>query len=110
VAHFVSDRIDPVERDVLQAALARLEDLSDEAITAWISGLETDENATFLILRNWVYFGYYSSSAVASAIQLSGSPYHGAPQPFGYRLDEDAPVPATPRGSYLPTEEIRRVI
>ena len=110
VAHFVSERIDPVERDVLEHAMQRLDDLGDEAVASWVSGLESDEAETFVVLRNWVYYGYYSSSAVASALRLSGSRYHGAPQPFGYQIAEDAPVPATPRGSYLPTEEIRRVV
>jgi hypothetical protein len=110
VTHFVSERIDPAERDLLEDKMQALEDLSDEAVTAWVSGLETGDPDTFVILRNWVYYGYYSSGAVASAIQLSGSPYHGAPQPFGYRIAEEAPVPTAPRGSCLRTEEIRRVV
>jgi hypothetical protein len=110
VAAFVSDRIDPIERDLLQAAFAEIDATDDESLTAWISQLELDAPETFVMLRSWVYYGYYSSGAVATALQLSGSRYHGAPQPFGYRIDEDAPVPSTPRGSYLTTEEVRRVI
>jgi hypothetical protein len=60
-------------------------------------------------LRNWVYYGYYTSGSVSDALRLLGSDYHGAPQPFGYRMDRDAPLPRTPRGSYQQTDEVRNV-
>jgi hypothetical protein len=110
VTRFVSDRIDPVERDLLERAFEQLDATEDGDVASFISQLELAEPETFLVLRNWSYYGYYSSGAVVTALQLAGSRYHGAPQPFGYRIEQEAPVPSTPRGSYLSTEEVRRVI
>lgn len=109
VVPFVSEWIDPAERDLLERAMERIDDGGDAEIASWVSGVEQCDPETFVLLRNWVYFGYYSLGIVAAALKLAGSRYHGAPQPFGYRLDQDAPVPSTSRGSYLTTDEIRRV-
>jgi hypothetical protein len=110
VPEFVSDRIDPQERDTLDQLLAAVEDDSDDGLTSWLRALEADDNVSFVLIRNWVYYGYYASQSVAEALRLSGSDYHGAPQPFGYRIDEEAPIPANPRGAYVTTEEVKNVL
>jgi hypothetical protein len=110
VVRFVSERIDPAERDTLERLLETLDGTSADAVTAWLSHLVTEAPEDFAGLRNWVYYGYYTSGSVADALREAGSDYHGAPQPFGYRIERDAPVPRTPRGTYQRTEEVRRVL
>jgi len=41
-------------------------------------------------------------------MQDRGYDYHGAPQPLGYALPGTTAVPASPRGSYIPTSEVTR--
>jgi hypothetical protein len=109
VATFVCERANPTERDAIEALLGAFEDLSEAGLTRSLQQLEQADPTQFALLRNFAYAAYYSSRAVVAALQAGGSDYHGAPQPFGYRIDEEAPVPTTPRGSYVPTEEVRRV-
>jgi hypothetical protein len=109
VPRFVAERIDPVEAEDLEQLLSGIQDTSTEAITTWIRGLESANPTQFAGLRSWVYYGYYGSGSVTDALRQAGSDYHGAPQPFGYHLDREAPLPRTPRGSYQETEEVRRV-
>jgi hypothetical protein len=110
VTRFVSERVDPTERDTLERILGGVEQGSPAAITTALQRLETEDPVSFLELRNWVYYGYYTSGSVVDALREAGSDYHGAPQPFGYRIEREAPVPAHPRGSYQRTEEVRRVL
>jgi len=110
VPRFVAERIDPVEAERLEDLLNGIQDSSTQAITTWITGLETGNPTQFAQLRSWVYYGYYGSGSVKDALRHTGSDYHGAPQPFGYHLDREAPRPRTPRGGYQKTEEVRRVI
>jgi hypothetical protein len=110
VARFVSERVDPRERDVLERILGTIGEDSPDAVTAGLNRLETEDPLNFVVLRNWVYYGYYTSGSVADALREAGSDYHGAPQPFGYRIEREAPLPKTPRGSYQRTEEVRRVL
>ncbi|HYX97816.1 MAG TPA: hypothetical protein VE823_22385 [Geodermatophilus sp.] len=110
VTRFVSERVDATERDTLERILEGIEPRSAAAITTALQRLETDDPVGFLELRNWVYYGYYTSGSVVDALREAGSDYHGAPQPFGYRIEREAPVPVNPRGSYQRTEEVRRVL
>jgi len=109
VVDFVSDHIAPDERDRLEALLARLDGSAGERLTAQLHELEDSDPETFGLLRSFVYHGYYTSKAFAASAMAHGSDYHGAPQPYGYRIDEAPPVPGDKRGSYIPTEEVRRV-
>jgi hypothetical protein len=109
VSRFVTERVDQADRDLLEGLLATMQDDSSSAVTLWLERLEAEDPANFTALRNWVYYGYYTSGSVTDALRLAGSDYHGAPQPFGYRMDRDAPLPRTPRGSYQKTAEVRNV-
>lgn len=110
VTRFVFERVDPTERDTLERILGGVEQGSPAAITTALQRLEIEDPVSFLELRNWVYYGYYTSGSVVDALREAGSDYHGAPQPFGYRIEREAPVPENPRGSYQRTEEVRRVL
>ncbi len=110
VTRFVSERVDPTERDALERILGTIDQASPDAVTTALNRLQSEDPTRFVVLRNWVYYGYYTSGSVADALREAGSDYHGAPQPFGYRIEREAPVPQTPRGSYQRTEEIRRVL
>jgi hypothetical protein len=110
VTRFVSERVDPLQRDTLERILGGIEQGSPDAITTSLQRLEAEDPVSFVELRNWVYYGYYTSGSVVDALREAGSDYHGAPQPFGYRIEREAPVPASPRGSYQRTEEVRRVL
>lgn len=110
VPRFVGERVDPAGRDMLEELLAGIDDTSAAGVTDWLQRLEGGDATSFATLRHWVYHGYYASGSVADALRQAGSDYHGAPQPFGYRIDREAPVPQTPRGSYQETEEVRSVL
>jgi hypothetical protein len=102
---FVSRRAEPADAEFLGAVTTALRAPS----AATVRDFETRRPADFAVLRWWVYSAYYSSPVVIGLMQLAGSRYHGAPQPLGYRIDDEAPVPATPRGAYQRTEEVTRV-
>jgi hypothetical protein len=78
-----------------------------EAIRRWLS--EAASTEAFTLLRWYVYTAYYASPRVTDAMNRRGFDYHGPPQPLGYRIDVEAPVPDHRRGSYVPTDEVRRV-
>ena len=109
VPDFVSQRIDASERDTLEAALAGRGEDSPEQLEAWFGEVESNDQPLFLALRTWIYFGYYGSRGVVEALRLKGSEYHGAPQPFGYRIDRETRLPAEPRGTWTPTEDVSRL-
>nr|MCW2727352.1 hypothetical protein [Aeromicrobium sp.] len=104
-ALFVSERVSPAEAAELEGILGALTEVS----VATLTDLELNRPERFAVLRTWVYQAYYGSPVVTGLMQLQGSAYHGAPQPFGYELHEDAPVPTEPRGTFIPTEEVVRV-
>ena len=110
VARFVSERAEPAERDTLERLLGTIDQASPDDIRTSLERLEAEDPLSFSGLRNWVYYGYYTSGSVADALREAGSDYHGAPQPFGYRIERDAPLPQARRGSYQRTEEVRRVL
>jgi len=109
VAHFVSRRTSPAQRDSLEALLEPLEGLAPEAVEGWLGGLESGRPESFAELRTWVYHGYYTSGAVIDVLDAAAG-YHGAPQPLGYRIETPPRAPAHARGSYRRTEEVADVL
>jgi hypothetical protein len=99
----------------LRALLARLAPHPDPA--GGLAALERERPADFLALWRLAVYGYYSRPETLAAIRRDLAPaYHGAPLPLGYAhaiapWDEGDPLqrPGHARGSYLPTDAVRRV-
>ena len=99
----------------LRQILPRLDGAPD--MTAALQQLERDEPARFHGLWALAVFGYYSRPDVTAAIQRDLAPgYHGAPLPLGYAhviapwdASDPLQMPSRPAGSYIPTNEVRRV-
>jgi hypothetical protein len=104
-----------VDGDGLKALLARLAGAHD--MTAALGRLEAERPADFAALWRLAVFGYYSRPETIAAIARDHAPaYHGAPLPLGYDdaigcWDPDDPHqrPRDPRGSFIATEDVRRV-
>jgi hypothetical protein len=110
IATFVSEHVSPVERDMLENLLKQLPPGADADDCAnWLGAVERNDREGFALLRAYVYLGYYSSALVVAAMNKRGLDYHGPPQPFGYQIDAEQPVPQHARGSYTPTEEVSDV-
>ena len=100
----------------LKAILLRL-DGSGEITTA-LELLETEYPIAFKGLWALAVYGYYSRPEVIDAIQQDHAPaYHGAPLPLGYEhaiepWNPDDPLqnPPRPRGSFIPTDQVRRLV
>jgi hypothetical protein len=100
-------------RAILAALVAR--DAGD--MTTALEVLHQERPDDFTVLWCLAVFGYYSRPETIAAIQRDLSPgYHGAPLPLGYNhlIDPWDPadplqLPQHPRGSYVPTAEVRRV-
>lgn len=107
---FTSSRVSPEELEIIEPVLESLgrED-SAAGLERSLRELESAKPDAFGLIMAFVYFSYYTAPAVHRAMRERGSDYHGAPQPLGYEIERDPPVPMTPRGSYVPTEEVRRV-
>jgi hypothetical protein len=74
--------------------------------------LEKEEPALFETARTYLTFAYYEAPSVVAAIRALGNIYNDAPQPLGYALRPFEPgrdAPASPRGSYIRTEDVVRV-
>ncbi|WP_197379341.1 gluconate 2-dehydrogenase subunit 3 family protein [Mycolicibacterium mengxianglii] len=110
-----------LEEDRLKAALADLGEsfaaADIETRTNDVERLEKDSEDLFAQLRSLVYYGYYASSDVTSAIQRripAGRDYHGPPLPYGYLhciedWDETALATAGKGAGYVKTEDVARV-
>ncbi|MGV9254377.1 hypothetical protein [Streptomyces sp. NPDC003697] len=100
----------------------RLDDLAEASTPGDAPGrsgtpeaLERDDPAFFALLRDVVYFAYYSRPEVTRAINVNipaGRDYRNSPQPYGY-LDgleewDDAMLDRV-RGTYLRTDQVRRL-
>lgn len=105
VAQFVEQRVSPDESAQLSGVVRALGRINVESLRE----LEANHPDDFAVLRFWTYQGYYGSPIVAGLMQLGGSAYHGAPQPLGYALDREAPTPSESRGTFIPTNEVKRV-
>lgn len=108
--------VDFIEDRASEHDLARLESLrsdwpadSAEAATRVLEAMESQAPAEFAYLREFVYHAYYASRRVLAAMADRGYSYHGAPQPLGYRIDDEMARPAKARGSYIATEDVKRV-
>ena len=109
IVRFVADHISPGELDLLMSVLARVPvDGTDETRARWLGDLETAEAASFQLLRWHVYTGYYASPLVVAAMNRRGFDYHGPPQPFGYQIATEQPIPRHSRGSYVVDSELRQ--
>jgi hypothetical protein len=103
------------DADGLRATLAELAE-ADGAV-AGLERLERERPATFTALWRLAVYGYYSRPETIAAIARDHAPaYHGAPQPLGYAhaiapwdARDPQQLPVAPRGSYLPTDAVRRV-
>jgi hypothetical protein len=84
------------------------------AVTAAVERWERDEPDFFALVRDLVYFGYYSRPAVTQAINdriAAGRDYRNTPQPYGYDVAEDwdEGLLARVRGRYLATADVTRL-
>ena len=104
-----------LDADGLRAILVHLRSHPDPS--AGLAALERERPADFLALWRLAVYGYYSRPETLAAIQRDHAPaYHGAPLPRGYAhaiapWDPNDPLqrPRHRRGSYLPTDAVRRV-
>lgn len=101
---------------LLAAALARhggpLAGQGGDGRAAAVAMLEAAEPQLFAALRMTVYLAYYEQPAVTGQVRALGFAYNDAPLPDGYVLDPFEPsvdAPAHRRGSFVPTEAVRRV-
>jgi hypothetical protein len=102
--------------DDLKAILLRLD--GDGEIAGALERLELEFPVAFKGLWALAVYGYYSRPEVIEAIQQDHAPaYHGAPLPLGYEhaiepWNPDDPLqnPRQPRGSFIPTDAVRRIV
>ncbi len=105
-----------------EAAIARLAGLlggadgfagqSEDVRTAIVAGLERAHPRFFAVLREAVYLAYYESPAVAERIHALGYAYELRPHLTGYAMpppDAERDRPRHRRGSYVRTEDVRRL-
>ncbi len=110
VVGFVEAHLNPSEQDRLEKLLGDLNSGNREEVGNWLRELEASSSGgSFAFLRWYVYCAYYSSPSVLAALRDRGYDYHGSPQPYGYKIEADPPVPTEVRGSYIPTEEVKNV-
>ena len=100
----------------LDQAIANLEGLAaaepGEARRSIVAGFETAEPALFATIRNVAFLAYYESPFVQEVIRDLGHAYNATPLPKGYgirRFDRAKDQPRHGRGSYVPTDQVRRV-
>jgi hypothetical protein len=108
-----------VDSDGLRGILATLATLRADLgeMTAALTAFEQEQPATFTALWRLAVYGYYSRPETIAAIQHDlASAYHGAPLPLGYAhaidpwdASDPLQLPASPRGHYIRTEDVRRV-
>lgn len=109
VVHFIAERASEADAATLAEVAKRWPAVTvGEAVEA-LSAMETEDSLSFLLLREFVYHGYYSSRRVLAAMVDRGYRYHGAPQPLGYPATEELLVPSQRRGAYIPTDEVKHV-
>jgi hypothetical protein len=106
VATFIESHCDPDEAALLTG-------LADAFVSAGsdvdaLRAIEAASPVEFGLLRFYVYSAYYCAPAVLAVIGTR-SDYHASPQPMGYAVDAEVPVPTVRRGAFVPTEEVRNV-
>ncbi|QGG40334.1 hypothetical protein [Aeromicrobium yanjiei] len=107
VAGFIASRCDPEEA----AVLTQLADdfTSGGGDTGALEAVEASRPDEFVLLRFYVYSGYYCAPDVLLVV-ANHSDYHPSPQPLGYAIDAEVPIPTIRRGTFVPTEEVRHVL
>jgi hypothetical protein len=106
VATFVESRCDLEEATLLA-------ELADEFVAGGsdadaLRAIESARPVDFGLLRFYVYSAYYCAPAVLVAV-AARSDYHASPQPLGYAIDAEVPIPTVHRGTFVPTEQVRNV-
>jgi hypothetical protein len=109
VTEFIEQRMDTAQLEALTRMLADADPEDPAGIAEWVERLEADDPVGMALLRYLVYTAYYRADDVVRAINRRGFDYHAAPQPYGYTVPEDIPLPTHARGSYIPTAGVRRV-
>lgn len=109
VVQFIEGHLSPGEQKLLEDLLSNLDHQNTEEAKHWLTQLEEEDPGMFGFIRWYVYCAYYASPHVLGALKDRGYDYHGAPQPHGYALEEDPPIPRGDRGSYIPTKEVKNV-
>jgi hypothetical protein len=111
VTEFISARVNPIQLEQLESMLADVDPAGNaEAIADWLGERQTADANQFVTLRYFIYTAYYSAPEVVRALNRRGFDYHGAPQPYGYEVAEDIPLPDHRRGSFIPTDAVRNVL
>lgn len=126
IAHFIARYVAPAGTDpkwyprlTADELCTRLESLADDLLNTdpehayeAVRAFETSEPGGFAVLRELVYFGYYSHALVVRAINVqltAGRGYRQTPQPAGY-LEGLEPWDQEPlsrvKGAYLRTEDV----
>lgn len=107
-----------LDANMLKSTLSALAaDADTRTMTEALEWLQIERPNDFTALWRLAVYGYYSEPETIAAIARDLAPgYHGAPQPLGYDhvvtpWDPTDPLqmPRNPRGSYVPTNEVRRV-
>jgi hypothetical protein len=90
-------------------------DASRDDKIARLRELEARQSEFFEQMKGLTYYGYYAQPEVVAAIRENlpaARDYHGAPQPYGYlevtEKWDGMPFPHG-RGSFVPTDQVRRV-
>ncbi|MGA7670626.1 MAG: hypothetical protein WBW04_09400 [Nitrolancea sp.] len=99
----------------LKALLGEL--AGDPDMTESLSMLQNENPTQFQAVLSLAVYGYYSRAETITAIQRDLAPaYHGAPLPLGYAgamapwdANDPLQMPRSPRGSYVPTNQVKRV-
>ena len=89
-----------------------LDPLDEAGRIAVVERLERERPDLFKLLRTATYLSYYESPAVIPAVQALGQPYRAMPGRDGYPqppFDPERDRPRHNRGSYIPTDAVRRV-
>lgn len=108
-----NDELAALAHDLEADGLALSEQSPDRRIAS-AQRFELEAPERFAFFRDVVYYAYYQSPLVTTAIRALGHDYHDAPQPLGYRLAPFDPTPganapAIPRGRYKRTGEVTRI-
>jgi hypothetical protein len=105
------DAIDTLLRSLGPGAAALLAD-EEAARVAAVAAWEAREKDLFGFVRDAVYMAYYEHPVVVMAINAHGHHYKLIPHVTGYKLprfDLARETPRHGRGTWIPTDAVRRV-
>ncbi|MGI9499498.1 MAG: hypothetical protein ACR2P3_05640 [Geminicoccaceae bacterium] len=95
-----------------ETALSTLEAARAKGGPEALTALEEAKPDLFQKLRSVVFLTYYEMPEVQDVIRNFGHPYNASPLPKGYatgRFDPSSDTPTHGRGSYVKTEDVKRV-